>query len=169
MRLLPLYFAALAIFLSACATSDSIIQATPTPIDTVTPTASDSIITLQGTTQLFSGAPLLFCTIAAYQDNTLIKGTEADFNGYYTITLPANTELTLKALYVGHETATYQLQPLPPGSYYLNAYLTPKKQFTEDLYCPSYHIPLIDMDNTSSGATYHRNDLNKSPNFPGGL
>ncbi len=155
--------------LSSCATTDSIIQATPTPIETASPTAPDSIITLQGTAQLPSGAPLIFCTIAAYQDNTLIKGAEADFNSYYTITLPANTELTLKALYVGHETATFQLQPLPPGSYHLNAYLTPKKQFTEGLYCPSYRIPLIDMHNTSSGATYHSSDLKKSPNFSGGL
>ncbi|MEQ8705560.1 MAG: hypothetical protein RIC19_16655 [Phaeodactylibacter sp.] len=169
MKRLPVYFAALALILSGCTTTDSITQATPTPMDTVSRTAPDSILTLQGTTQDPSGAPLLFCTIAAYQDNTLIKGTEADFNGYYTITLPAHTELTLKALYVGHETATYQLQPLPPGSYLLNAYLTPKKQFTEGLYCPSYRIPLIDRDNTSSGATYHSSDLKHSPLFPGGL
>lgn len=155
--------------ISSCTTTASVIQATPTPIDTVSPTTPAAIITLQGTTQLPSGVPLLFCTIAAYQDNTLIKGTEADFNGYYTITLPANTVLTLKALYVGHETTTYQLQPLPPGSYHLNAYLTPKKQFTEGLYCPSYRIPLIDLSNTSSGATYHSSGLKKSPLFPGGL
>lgn len=169
MKHLPLYFAALTMVISSCATTESIIQATPTPIETVSPTAPDSIITLQGTTQLPSGVPLLFCTIAAYQDNTLIKGAEADFNGYYTITLPANTELTLKALYVGHETATFQLQPLPPGSYHLNAYLTPEKQFIEDLYCPSYRIPLIDMGNISSGTIYHNSDLKKSPLFPGGL
>lgn len=169
MKRLPVYFAALALILSGCTTTDSITQATPTPIDIVSPTTPDSIITLQGTIQDPSGAPLLFCTIAAYQDNTLIKGTEADFNGHYTINLPANTELTLKALYVGHETASFLLQPLTPGPYQLNACLTPKKQFTEDLYCPSYRIPLIDLSNTSSGATYHSSDLKNSPLFPGGL
>ncbi|MCR9103447.1 MAG: carboxypeptidase-like regulatory domain-containing protein [bacterium] len=169
MRLLPLYFAALAIFISGCTTSNPITVATPTLLEPINATVPDSTVVLQGTAYFPSGQPLLFGSIAVYQGSTLLKATEADLNGHYTLTLPTHTDLTLKVLYVGYETATYQLQPLPPGPYHLDVSLTTQKKIIDGLYCPTYRIRLIDMANTSSGATYHSSDLNKSPNFPGGL
>jgi len=139
------------------------------PIEAVSPTVPDSTIVLQGTAYLPSGEPLLFGSIAAYQNDILLRGTEAGFDGRYTLMLPPNTGLTLNVLYVGYESAIYQLHPLSPGSYKLDLSLTTPKEITEGLYCPSYRIPLIDLTNTSSGAIYNSSDLKKSPNFPGGL
>lgn len=169
MRLLPLYFAALAIFLSACTTSDSIIQATPTPFAPSNAAKPDSNTILQGTAYLPNEQPLKFASIAIYQNSNLLGGVETGTEGQFTLTVPSNTALTLEVSFVGYEPATYQLQPLRSGFYHLDLSLHAPKQFIDGLYCPTYRIRLIDMANTSSGVTYHSSDLNKSPNFPGGL
>lgn len=170
MRLLLLYFVALAIFLSSCATTDSIIQATPTPFapSNAAKTPNSNTV-LQGTTYLPNKQPLKFASIAIYQNSDLLGGAETDTKGQFTLTLPSNTLLTLEVSFVGYEPATYQLQPLRSGFYHLDLSLHTPKQFKGSLCCPSYRIPLIDMSDTSSGATYLSGNLKNSPLFPGGL
>ncbi len=169
MKRIPVYFAALALILSGCTTTDSIIQATPTPFAPSNATTPSSNTILQGIAYLPNEQPLKFASIAIYQNSTLLGGVETGTEGQFTLTVPSNTALTLEVSFVGYEPAIYQLQPLRSGFYYLDLSLHTPKPFIDGLYCPTYHIPLIDMDNTSSGATYLSGDLKHSPLFPGGL
>jgi len=116
-----------------------------------------------------SGEPIIFGSVAAYDSNILLTGTETNFDGEFQLQLEVPPQdLILECSYVGMRTVRYQIGRLQAGLYQLNG--TMPSAPTSGLGCGAYYykVPLIEMDNTTSGATYTSDQLQGMPAFRGG-
>jgi len=117
-----------------------------------------------------NGEPIIFGSVAAYDSDILLTGTETNFDGEYQLQLEElPQDLTLEFSYVGMRTIRYQIGRLQPGQYQLSGTM-PFNPAPVGLGCGAYYykVPLIEMDNTTSGATYTSDQLQGMPAFRGG-
>lgn len=121
---------------------------------------------LQGSvTDIESGEPIIFGTVALYQNGVLITGTETDFDGFYAITELAPGAYDVEFSYTGYApkkiTAVnvlagkanrldVKIQPGPgPGCYYYSG-------------CGNSR-PILRLDDTTQGMTFFGEDLRRMP------
>lgn len=100
--------------------------------------------------------PVLFGSIAIYKNGVLIQGTETNFDGEFHLKpfeLDSTANYTIEFSYLGFYALTIDDFPLKKGfNYELECSLAASGITLDGLYCPSsYEVPLIQMDNTTSG------------------
>ena len=163
-----LAFLSLLLFLTACSSSrqtSRIVQQAVQP-DRI---ADSEQLRFSGIITEESGEPVIFGSVAAYDNDTLLTGTETDFDGKYQLQLEElPQDLIIEISYVGMKTTRYQIGRLQAGQYQLNG--TMPSAPPSRLGCGAYHykVPLIEIDNTTSGATYSDDQLQRMPAFRGG-
>jgi len=116
-----------------------------------------------------SGEPIIFGSVAAYDNDILLTGTETGFDGEYQLQLEElPQDLIIEFSYVGMKTTRYQIGRLQTGQYRLNGTM-PFNPAPVGLGCgPYYKVLLIEMDNTTYGATITSAQLQRMPAFRGG-
>lgn len=148
------------------AMSTSVIEET-----NITPTIAatnkvifSGLVTVQGTDE-----PVLFGSVAIYQNEHLVAGTETDFDGRFHFQLAQI-----------NDTLTYRLQFSYLGMYPIesediklakrdSSHLVVKLGQDEDMekysgpFCPSWQVPLIEQDNTTSGQIFTSDQIRRSP------
>ncbi len=104
-------------------------------------------------TDAASGEAILFGTIALYKNDVLISGTETDLDGNYFFSNLDPGTYDIEASYIGY-TAQRQVGVI------INAGRTNRLDFDisegvliEGVEIKAYKVPLIEIDNTTSGAT----------------
>lgn len=100
------------------------------------------------------GEPLILGNIVLYQDGALINGTETDFDGNYTINnlLPGTYDVEVS--YIGY--ATYRITGLvifAGKANSLDVQMPEENPMNYIPICISHYIPIVQQDNTTSGAT----------------
>jgi outer membrane receptor protein involved in Fe transport len=120
---------------------------------------------LQGkVTEDASGEPVIFGTVALYKNGVLITGTETDFDGnYFFSNLDAGT-YDVEASYVGLTSSRVNNVVVKAGkTNSLNIALKEDGIMLEGVEIIEYVVPLIDKDNTSSGATVTAESIRSLP------
>ena len=104
-------------------------------------------------TDAASGEAILFGTVALYKNDVLISGTETDLDGNYFFSNLDPGTYDIEASYIGY-TAQRQVGVV------INAGRTNRLDFSisegvlfEAVEIVAYKVPLIEIDNTTSGAT----------------
>ena len=116
-----------------------------------------------------SGEPVIFASVAAYDQGVLLTGTESGPDGKYQLKLEElPQDLTLEMSYVGLKKMRYHIGRLPPGEYQLNSTMPSGPPSLTGCGSIYYKVPLIEMDNTTSGATFTSDQLQRMPAFRGG-
>lgn len=100
---------------------------------------------------------LLFASIAIYENDILVGGAESDFDGHFSYKFTQKKERAIYRIecnYIGFQKLIIKDVNLIRGYQYdfkiaLELSNNPPCIF----YCPSYIIPLIEIDNTTSGQT----------------
>lgn len=100
------------------------------------------------------GEPLILGNIVLYQDGALINGTETDFDGNYTINnlLPGTYDVEVS--YIGY--ATYRITGVvifAGKANNLDVQMPENRVEIRISNCISHYIPIVQQDNTTSGAT----------------
>lgn len=176
-KLRPLYlWLILLMFLSSCkiyskvvdkqAISTSLVQ----EINTISSAADTNQIILLGlVTELETDDPVLFGTVAVYENDRLVGGTETDFDGHFYYQLKQiqdSLTYTLEFTYLGMHSMRIEDFKLAQGD---SSYLVVKLGHDEDFgkhlgpFCPSWRVPLIEQDNTTSGQTFTSDQIRHSP------
>jgi hypothetical protein len=112
--------------------------------------------------------PVLFCSAAIYQDDRLIGGIETDFDGRFYYQLPqAQDTLSyiLEFSYLGMNSLRIEDVRLAlSDSVYLVVKLGKDENKEQYLgpYCPSWRVPLIEQDNTTSGQIFTSDQIRHS-------
>jgi hypothetical protein len=101
-----------------------------------------------------TGEPELFVTVAAYRNNVLIAVTDSDLDGNYFISdLTAGT-YDVEAQLIGFATQRINGVVLKAGQVTrVNIEMEEEGELIEGIVVTDYKIPLIDLDNTSTGTT----------------
>lgn len=116
-----------------------------------------------------SGEPIIFGSVAAYDNGILLTGTETGFDGEYQLQLEElPQDLIIEFSYVGMRTIRYQIGRLQTGQYRLNGTMPSGPPSGFGCGACHYKVPLIEMDNTTSGANYSSDKLQHMPAFRGG-
>jgi hypothetical protein len=158
----------LLLFFTACSSSR---QASRVVHQDVQPgrIADSEQLMLSGVITDESGEPIIFGSVAAYDNDMLLAGTETGFDGEYQLQLEElPQDLIIEFSYVGMKTTRYQIGRLQTGQYRLNGTMPSGPPSGFD--CGAYHykVPLIEIDNTTSGATFTSDQLQRMPAFRGG-
>ena len=119
--------------------------------------------------ELETDDPVLFGSVAIYQGDRLVAGTETDFDGlfYYQLVQPNDTlTYTLEFSYLGMHTMRIEdLKLAQRDSTYLFIKLGKNDRSgnpLESTYCPSWRVPLIEQDNTTSGQIFTSDQIRRS-------
>lgn len=122
--------------------------------------------TLKGTIKdAETGEPIPFANIVLELGGTQVGGTTSDFDGNYTIKPVPPGKYDLKATFVGYKTQL--IQGIVVSSDQITFYdikMSSSAQQLEEVEITSYKVPLIDKDQTSSGATVTSEEIEKMPN-----
>lgn len=130
--------------------------------------STDGGIRLQGNvSELATGEPVLFGGIGLYDGLRLIKITETDFDGNYSFQLPdslATASLEWECTYLGLKPVRIKDLNLRPAT---TVQLDVQMESTGKLlpygpFCPSYKVPLLEQDNTTSGQTFTSEQIRRS-------
>lgn len=112
-----------------------------------------------------TGEPILFCTIGVFQNGRLISGTETDLDGNYFISDLKAGIYDMEATYVGYA-AQKQIGIVITA----NKVNRVNFQLSDDavlldlgVEIKEYKVPLIKMDNTTSGATITADKIRNLP------
>jgi len=163
-----LAFLSFLLFFNACSSSR---QASRVVHQDVQPgrIADSEQLMFSGVLKEENGEPVIFASVAAYDQGVLLTGTESGPDGKYQLKLEElPQDLTLEMSYVGLKKMRYHIGRLQAGQYQLNSTM-PLSPAPIGLGCgPYYKVPLIEMDNTTSGATYSSDQLQRMPAFRGG-
>ncbi len=102
-----------------------------------------------------SGEPVLFGSVAMYKNGVFKQGAETDFDGQFSLKSfdwDSTATYAIEFGYVGFYTVKIDDFPLQNGvNYELECSLSAEAPILEGPYCPSYRVPLIELDNTTSG------------------
>jgi len=110
-----------------------------------------------------TGEPILFCTVSLYNTkNGLLTGCDSDLDGHFNLSNLDEGEYSIETSYVGFHTLKTPKFTLSKGEKIQVTLPMVTGSHTEYLGCgPWYQIPLIQMDETTSGASFTKDDLKR--------
>ena len=125
---------------------------------------SESLASLEGrVTDKTGGNPMIFADVAIYQKGILITGTQTDFEGLYSIANLKPGKYDVQSTYVGFSPKKIEGVVLEAGRVtHLYIHLAEGIQL-ECVQIVEYRVPLIEMDNTSSGGTITSSEMRNLP------
>jgi hypothetical protein len=110
-----------------------------------------------------TGEPMLFTTVALYKNDVLISGTETDFDGNYSFSNIDPGTYDVEASLVGYQPLRVNgVEVLAGRSNKLDMQMTSGVTLTEVVVI-DYEEPLIEQDNTTSGAIITSDEIRKLP------
>ncbi|MDP2723883.1 MAG: carboxypeptidase-like regulatory domain-containing protein [Bacteroidales bacterium] len=109
--------------------------------------------------------PIPFANIILENRGSQVGGATSDFDGNYQIKPIAPGQYTLKATYVGYKSVEIQ-EMLIGGDQirFFDIELTSTAETLGEVEITTYAVPLIDKDQTASGATITAEEISKMPN-----
>lgn len=119
---------------------------------------------LQGkVTDAASGEPILFGTIALYKNDVLVTGTETDLDGNFFFSDVDPGSYDIEASYVGY-TPQRQVGVVVSGgkSNLVNMSIS-EGTLMDEVVIVDYKVPLIEIDNTTSGGTVTSEQIQNLP------
>jgi len=120
---------------------------------------------LQGkVTEDATGEPVLFGTVALYKGGVLITGTETDFDGNYFFSDIDPGTYDVEVSYVGLQKQRITGVVAKAGKVTpLNFKMKEEGELIDVIEVVGYKVPLIEMDNTTSGATLTAENIEALP------
>ncbi len=113
-------------------------------------------------TDAANGEPVLFATVALYQNGILQNGTETDLDGKYSFTNLEAGLYDLEFNYVGLKSQRItDVLVAADKLITVDAKLTEDSQMLDEVVVEGYKVPLIEVDNTTSGATITSTSVSK--------
>ena len=107
---------------------------------------------LEGKVTDDSGEPILFGDVAIFLNDVLVTGTQTDFEGNYSLSNIDPGTYTVQASYVGYQTKQVAgVVVVANKANRLNITLT-SGVMLQEIEVVDYKVPLIEQDNTSTGA-----------------
>ncbi len=109
--------------------------------------------------------PIPFANIVLENKGTQVGGATSDFDGKYQIKPISPGKYDLKATFVGYKTVL--IQGIIIGGDAIRFYdveLTSTAETLDVVEVVDYKVPLIDKDQTASGATVTAEEISKMPN-----
>ena len=103
-------------------------------------------------TDAATGENILFGTVAIYKDKKMITGVETDIDGKYSITIEPGT-YDLEASYIGYTPLQIKGVIIKAGRVNRLDFALSEGVLMDAIQIVEYKIPLIEIDNTTSGAT----------------
>ena len=111
-----------------------------------------------------TGEPMLFTTVAIFKSGVLIAGTETDFDGNYSFSNIDPGTYDVEASLVGYQTVrTTDVKVLAGRSNKLDLQLGEGVTLDIGVEVKAYRNPLIEQDNTTSGAVITSDQISKLP------
>lgn len=108
--------------------------------------------------------PISFANIIVENKGSQVGGTSSDFDGKYVIKPLPPGKFDVKATFVGYKTKLIQGVTIPADKIrFLNIELEPTSETLETVEVVDYKVPLIDKDNTASGASVTAEQIAKMP------
>lgn len=122
--------------------------------------------TIQGTIiDQETGEPIPFANVIAELGGTQVGGATSDFEGRYVIRPIEPGRYNIKATYVGYRPLMMQNVIVSANQIrFLDLQMEPTAIALEEFEVREYAVPLIDKDQTSSGATITSEEIAKMPN-----
>lgn len=119
---------------------------------------------IQGTvTDSETGEPIIFGTVAIYQNEKLITGTETDLDGFYSIIEIDAGEYQVEFSYTGYATQKITGMIISAGkANILNATMSVEATDLKEVVVV-YERPLIEQDNLSCGAVFSKEQIKNLP------
>ena len=109
-----------------------------------------------------TGEPIIFGTIALYQKNVLITGTETDFDGFYQITkLDAGTYDVVFSYTGYHDQKVVGVIVASGKTNQLDAKMSAGVTITCCCPCGSYYSPLISSDELTHGFKFQADEIRR--------
>ena len=101
-----------------------------------------------------SGEPVLFATVALYKNGVLTTGVETDLDGNYFFSDIQPGTYDVEASYVGYKTSRINGVVCKAGqNTRVNIDMIVEGVLVDEIVVVDYRVPLIEVDNTSQGAT----------------
>lgn len=126
--------------------------------------AIDAQTTLEGTvTDMDSGEPILFGTVALYRGDNLVTGTNTDFDGNYSFNNIDPGTYDIQVSSVGYQTQRQVgVVVLAGRANRLNIELS-SGVVMDEIEVVDFVVPLIEQDNTTSGSTITGEQIRSLP------
>ena len=120
---------------------------------------------LQGkVTDSTSGEPVLFGTVALYKGGVLLSGTETDLDGNYFFSDLDPGTYDVEVTYVGLQSQRITGVIVKEGKVTpLNFIMSEESQLLDAVEIVGYKVPLIEIDNTTSGSTLTAENIQALP------
>lgn len=100
-----------------------------------------------------TGTPLSFAYVRLFQGGNMITATQSDVDGNYIIKDVAPGKYNLISDYIGYQSNVQSDIELKPGKNVINFVMKVSQVQLDCVTISEYKIPLIDIKNTTSGAT----------------
>ncbi len=108
--------------------------------------------------------PISFANIVVENRGSQVGGTSSDFDGKYVIKPLPPGKFDVKATFVGYKTILIKGVTIPADRIrFLNIELEPTAETLKTVEIIDYKVPLIDKDNTVSGASVTAEQIAKMP------
>ena len=102
--------------------------------------------------------PIKFATLALIKEDRIVKGVETDLNGKYLFQDIVPGQYYLECSYVGYEAKRLKCKVHQDVTTIIDIIIK-EGIIDEGFGCMSYQYPLIEFDNTSSGAIFVAKDI----------
>lgn len=108
--------------------------------------------------------PIIFASVALYKNDVLITGTETDFDGNYSFSNIDPGTYDVEASIVGYQTVrTQDVQILAGRANKLDVVMGEGVTLDLGVMVTDYRVPLIEQDNTTSGAVITSDQIRNLP------
>jgi len=130
-------------------------------------TIAISQTTIQGKiSEVDTGEPVLFATVALYKNDVLITGAESDFDGNYSFSDVSPGTYDLEASFVGLQSQRLAGVVVKDGKVNIvNIELEQASVLatSEDIVIVEYKVPLVEFDNTTQGKSLTSENIQALP------
>ncbi|GAB4250060.1 MAG: hypothetical protein Kow0079_03040 [Vicingaceae bacterium] len=110
-----------------------------------------------------SGEPLPFANVVVFQNGNQVGGATTDFDGKYTISQIPPGKYEIQATYVGYQPIKMTGVVVNSGKITFLDLKSSQGVALETFEVVEYEVPLISKDNTTTGGTVTREDIQKMP------
>ena len=111
-----------------------------------------------------SGEPLLFANVVLKKNGVFVTGTQTDFDGVYSITSIDPGTYDVEATYVGYSTTLTTDVVVGAGRVNkLDIKMTPEGELLDEVIVVGYKVPLIEVDNTTTGGAVTAEQISRLP------